>query len=133
MAEDSIYQQYRDIKNKLVGHWYAEAVEQTLIFYFSEKPTDTEKLTMISKDLKTVDTFYSVGTYLDENIQSVFYIDIGLGWELKRYYKIKNLTSTKMSLIEIDKTAERKEMGNEFSYTRKIDVDFVDGIIEGLS
>lgn len=77
------------------------------------------KLVTINKDKKSEENVYTVGAYLGDNLESLFYIDIGMFWDTKRWYKIKEISSAAMVIIEIEKAAGRKEISNEFSYIRK--------------
>jgi hypothetical protein len=119
MEEKSIWRELKDVLTTIVGHWYAEAADQTLIFSLCEKPMQDAKLLTINKDKKTMEDVYSVGAYLGDSLESLFYIDIGMFWDTKRWYKIKEISPAKMVIIEIEKAAGRKEISNEFSYIRK--------------
>jgi hypothetical protein len=114
MEETSIWQEKKDLLNNIAGHWYAEAADQTLIFSFCIPPAQEAALMIIEKNKPAAETVYSVGSYLGENIQSIYYIDMGAVWDKKRWYKIKEITSSKMLLTEIEKAAGRKEISSEF-------------------
>jgi hypothetical protein len=117
--EKPIWQELKDVLTTIAGQWYAEAPDQTLVFSFCEKPMQDAKLLTISKDKKSEENVYTVGAYLGDNLESLFYIDMGMFWDTKRWYKIKEISPAKMVIIEIEKAAGRKEISNEFSYTRK--------------
>ena len=102
----------------IAGNWY-NAEGETMAFSVCEKAGQEGKLVATDKNKNAVTTVYSINTYLPENLEPVFYIDTGTDWDSKRWYKIKGISQASMLLIEISKTAGRKEVGNEISYTKK--------------
>ncbi len=119
MKEIRIWQELKDVLSMIAGRWYAEAVDQTLIFSVCELPSSEAKLITIEKNKTQVENIYSVGAYLGNELESLFYIDIGNHWDNKRWYKINQISSNKMTIVEIEKAAGRKEISNQFTFTRK--------------
>jgi len=133
MEEKSIWQAYRELLKTIAGNWHAEAIDQTLIFSSCDKPSREGNLITIDKNKKTSETVYSVGSYLGDNIESISFIEIGLNWDTKRWYKIKEITPAKMLLIEIEKAAGRKEISREFLYIRTTGLNSADETLKELS
>src|SRR5450432_3882172 len=107
MEEKSGWQQRKEILTMLAGHWYAASIDQNLVFSFCEKLSGEAPLNITNKGIRPVETVYSLGSYLGEDMEAQFFIDIGLLWASEQWYKIKELTATKMLLVEIEKAAGR--------------------------
>jgi hypothetical protein len=123
MIEKLVWPILQDVLTSLAGAWYAEETGQTLVFTFYRKPLSDAQLITIDKDNKPTENLYSVGAFLGDDLQSIFYIETGRNWDTKRWYKIKEITPASMIIVEIEKAAGRKEIGNEILYTRKTTAD----------
>jgi hypothetical protein len=126
MEEKSLWQVLRMLLMNIAGDWYDTEKGETRGFSFCEKAGQEGQLIITDKNRNSVTTVYSVNTYMQENLEPVFYIDTGTDWDAKRWYKIKEISSDSLLLIEISKTVERKETGNEISYMKKADNNFSD-------
>ncbi|MEP6750751.1 MAG: hypothetical protein ABJB86_23655, partial [Bacteroidota bacterium] len=120
MEERSLWQELRLLLTNIAGNW-SNTEGETMVFSVCEKSGQEGKLIVTDKSKNAITTVYSINTYLPENLEPIFYIDAGADWDSKRWYKIKEISPASMLLIEISKSAGRKEVGNEILYTKKTD------------
>jgi hypothetical protein len=119
MEERSLWQDLRTVLKNIAGQWYAAEKDETMVFSVCETSSQEAAVTITDKNKNKSDTVYSVGAYLPESLEAIFYIDMGKDWHSKRWYKINEISPTNMRIIEISKSAERKEIGNEIFCTKK--------------
>lgn len=119
MEEKSLWQDLRTVLKNIAGQWYAAEKDETMVFAVCESSSHEAAVTITDKNKNKSDTIYSVSTYLTEDLDAIFYIDMGRDWHSSHWFKIKEISPTNMRLIEMSKSAGRKEIGNEIFYTRK--------------
>ena len=119
MQETSIYQERKDVFSNIAGQWYAESIDQKMVFGGSERLSQEAALSITSKGKQPHEDVYSISSYLGDDNKPIFYIDIGQSWDTRRWFKIKEISAGKMVLVEMEKAIGRKETGGEVVYVKR--------------
>lgn len=125
----TIIEEQKEICNKLVGLWYLENNQQIVEFDLLERLSLNARILIKNENQQLIDTRYGVGVLpkIEATFEINFYIDIWTSPEKK--YLIKSITRDKL-ILQIHNFYEPTNMF--CTYVRKIDVDFVDEMLQGL-
>lgn len=121
------YKEFKDIANKIVGDWYHTKEDEIVKFSLVSKFGEYVPFWMVING-KTTEGIYCIGIEPPENLEdtSKWYFDTGYPDTLGKRptYYIISISSDEMVL--------KMPNGEPFTYTRKIDQAFVDGVLKGL-
>lgn len=124
-----MYKELKEVCNLIVGAWYGENVSQEIIFDLNDELLRTSNITIINHGTERTNLNYGIALLpeLDENKNFQFYFEI-ITFP-KQYFLIKSISKDKLIL---NRLIDFKAYGEEFLYSRKTNLDFLNSLLKEL-